>query len=441
MKKIISNKEPSNAPKFSGATFIGDFFAGLTTAFPSIAMGAAFGLQSGRGVFAGIIASSIIPIIASIFGGTRIQASGPTAPMTAMTAILVFSTYNEFGEKSLFAEQMITLTILLSSLILILGGILKIGKYISLIPQVVIIGFMTGISFLIWGGQFNSLRALEGSFYINFLFAIITFLAIVLFPRVLKSIKLPKNFHPFLPGTLIVIVFMTLVFIFFNLDIETVSLESDISKPIDVIFLPQKYIPRDVLNLESFIKVLPFAFQLSMLAYLDSLLTAIIMDKSLKEKSNKNKELVAQGLANGVSALFGGIPGAQATIRSIMLQKEGAKTRLAGVFVGVFVFLGLFVFKDLITLVASSIFVGVLFKTGLDVFQQDYLIHFIKNQGWRKKNFLVQFGFVAYTTLVTIFIDLNLAVITGSISFIFVSKIFKITDASDIEETFSEDET
>jgi SulP family sulfate permease len=421
-------------------SFLNDLLAGLTTAFPAIALGAAFGIESGRGVFAGIIAASIIPIITSIFGGTRIQASGPTAPTSAVSSILILFAYQEFGKNSEIAEQLITLTILLTSLFLILSGILKLGNYISLIPQVVIIGFMNGISFLIWKSQFNSLKNLEGDFWINLIFATVTFFSILFFPKILSLLKLPDKFKLFLPGTLIIIILMTAIFIFSGADLQKVSLESNISSPIDIFSLPQKYIPTKVLNLESFKIALPFALQLTMLAYLDSLLTALVMDKNLKEKSNKNRELMAQGLANGVASIFGGIPGAQATIRSVMLHKEGAKTRLAGVFVGIFVFFGIFVFKDLITLVATSIFTGILLKTGLDVFEQDYFIHFVKNQGWKKRNFLIQMAFVIYTTLITLFVDLNIAVLSATAGFLLMQKFLKIEDISETQETFSEDE-
>jgi len=437
---MTSNTAKAN---FFKNSFFRDIIAGLVTAFPAIALGASFGNESGRGAFLGMLSAAIIPIIVSVLGGTRIQASGPTAPMTAVSTVMIASIYQGDYEHP---EQIISLAILLTGLFLILAGIFRLGRFITSIPQVIIIGFMNGIALSIWAKQFANLtgvgaeRSISGEIWQNLLFAAITFVGILAFPKILKLIKFPENIRPFLPGTLIIIVLVSLIFIFTGFNLETVSLNSNINSPLDIFSLPQNYIPKDVLNLESLQIALPFALELTILAYLDSLLTALVVDKNLKEKSNKNKELIAQGIANGVVSIFGGIPGAQATIRSVMLHKEGAKTRLAGVFVGIFVFLGIFVFKDLITLVANSIFAGVLFKTALDIFEQDYLIHFFKNQGWKKKNFLFQIGFVIYTTLVTLFLDLNIAVITGTAGFLIAKKIWKIEDASDVEETFSENE-
>ena len=119
---------------------------------------------------------------------------------------------------------------------------------------------------------------------------------------------------------------------------------------------------------------LPWAGQLAMLAYLDSLLTALVVDKKLTEKTgvvertNQNRELGAQGVANAVVSLFGGIPGAQATIRSVLILNENATLRLAGVSVGVFVAIEMLLLQDYLSLIPKAVFTGVLFKVGYDVF-------------------------------------------------------------------------
>src|SRR5690606_3475929 len=132
--------------------FSADLTAGLTVSFAAISLGAAFGVMSGRGAFAGMIGAAVIPIIASIFGGTRIQASGPTAPMTAVSALSVAFAYDTFPDKVL-AEQFVTLIFLLNALCLVILGLVGLGKLIRLVPNVVILGFMNGIAFLIWADQ------------------------------------------------------------------------------------------------------------------------------------------------------------------------------------------------------------------------------------------------------------------------------------------------
>ena len=214
------------------------------------------------------------------------------------------------------------------------------------------------------------------------------------------------------------------------------KLQSEISSLSEFVTLLTSYFTTDKIlySTETLLIILPFAIQLCLLAYLDSLLTSLVVDKITKEKTNLKKELIAQGLANGVSGLLQGIPGAQATIRSVLLLKEGAQTRLAGVFVGVFALLGFLVFNNLITLIASAVFTGVLFKAGLDVLDYDFPTHYIKRKWYlnRMRNF--QLLFILYTTIVTVIIDLNVAVISGTILYYLAKHFLKFKDA---EKDFS----
>ena len=423
-------------------TFLNDILAGLTTSFAAIALGAAFGIQSGRGAFAGMVAAALIPIVTSIFGGTRLQASGPTAPMTAVSTIVVVLAYSQFGSNSALSNQFITLVFLLNALFLVIAGLIKLGRFISLVPQVVVLGFMNGIALLIWRDQIKKIfglggtLALSGNIWENALLALVTFVGILAFPFLLKKFKIPEKIRPFLPGTLVVIIAMTYFFVFSSLNLETVKLGGGISNPFEFLSLPGKYIPTsEILTWDNLKLAIPLALQLTLLAYLDSLLTSLVIDKMTKEETKKEKELVAQGLASGLAALFGGIPGAQATIRSVILLKEGAKTRLAGVLVGVFTLVGIFLFQNLLTLVASAIFAGVLLKAGLDVFDKDYFSHYFSKKWYQKMVYNWQLILIIYTTLITVFFDLNIAVISGTILFYLGKKYLSFKDVSDEEVT------
>jgi SulP family sulfate permease len=423
-------------------TFLNDTLAGLTTSFAAIALGAAFGIQSGRGAFAGMVAAALIPIVTSIFGGTRLQASGPTAPMTAVSTIVVVLAYSQFGSNSALSNQFITLVFLLNALFLVIAGLIKLGRFISYVPQVVVLGFMNGIALLIWRDQIKKIfglggtLALSGNIWENALLALVTFVGILAFPFLLKKFKIPEKIRPFLPGTLVVIIAMTYFFVFSSLNLETVKLGGGISNPFEFLSLPGKYIPTsEILTWDNLKLAIPLALQLTLLAYLDSLLTSLVIDKMTKEETKKEKELLAQGLANGVAALFGGIPGAQATIRSVILLKEGAKTRLAGVLVGVFTLVGIFLFQNLLTLVASAIFAGVLLKAGLDVFDKDYFSHYFSKKWYQKMVYNWQMILIVYTTLITVFFDLNIAVISGTILFYLGKKYLSFKDVSDEEVT------
>jgi SulP family sulfate permease len=362
--------------------------------------------------------------------------------MTAIIALLVAFAYDRFAENSAHAEQLITLTILLSAVLIIITGLLKLGRFIQIVPQVVVLGFMNGIAVLIWVDQLKKLFGIGeavqigGNMTTNILVAFSSLALIYLIPFTIKKLKISHDYSRFMPPILITIVVFTFFTIYSEVNIERVQLGSEIHSLSDFTELITSYFPTDKIfySTETLWIILPFAIQLCLLAYLDSLLTSLVVDKMTKEKTNSNKELVAQGLANGVSGLLQGIPGAQATIRSVLLLKEGAQTRLAGVLVGVFALLGFLVFNNLITLIASAVFVGVLFKAGLDVLDYDFPTHYIKRKWYlnRMRNF--QLLFILYTTIVTVIIDLNVAVISATIMYYLAKYFLKFKDA---EEDFS----
>jgi SulP family sulfate permease len=417
-----------------------DITAGLTVSFAAISLGAAFGLMSGRGAFAGMIGAAIIPIITSIFGGTRLQASGPTGPMTAVAALTIAFAYEEFADKAL-AEQFITLVFLLNAIVLVIAGLIRAGKLISLVPNVVILGFMNGIAVLIWYDQLvklfglNGNTILTGGVVVNLLMAFITFALIFAIVWFTKRSNLQPQVRSLISGVLFSIIIMTAISGVFNFNIEQIKLGSTLNSLGDFKNMIVAYFPNEILQWKYIVMALPLSLQLALLAYLDSLLTALIVDRMTKTKSNLNKELMAQGLANGAVGIFQGIPGAQATIRSVLLIKEGAQTRLAGVLVGVFALLGILVFKNYLTLVPTAVFIGVLVKAGLDVCDRDFPASYFSNAWHKSLNRNIQFGLILFTTIVTVLINLNIAVITGSILFYTIRYFWNIPD---VEPDFQE---
>jgi SulP family sulfate permease len=425
-------------------TFIGDVLAGLSVSFAALALGAAFGVMSGRGAFAGMIAAGVIPIITGLFGGTRLSVSGPTGPMTAVSAIVVAFAYDKFPGDRILAEQFITLIFLLTSIGLVVAGIVRLGKLIEYVPKTVILGFMSGIAMVIWVDQFKIIFGLDGkiqptgSIITNLILVVVTFVSILFLPKLLNLLRVPKKVSMFIPATLTVIIFTTILTSLFQVNVERITLGVSINSFIDFFDLAKSYFPSTaILTQENILLALPYAFQLIMLGYLDSLLTALIVDYLTKEKSNLNKELVGQGLSNGLAALCMGIPGAQATIRSVLLFQEGGKTRLAAVMAGVFTLLGFLVFKDYLVLITSSVFIGVLIKAALDVFEKEFLIEYFKRKWYKNKERNIQFGFIMYTMLVTAFYDLNIAVFSATIIFYLCKWAFKI---SDLESDFANEE-
>jgi len=421
--------------------FLADITAGLTVSFAAISLGAAFGVMSGRGAFAGMIGAAVIPIITSVFGGTRLQASGPTAPMTAVSAVTVAYAYDHFPDKTM-AEQFITLIFIFNAALLLIVGLLRLGKLISYVPNVVILGFMNGIGVLIWKDQIVKVFALSGKpvmlggIGINLLLAIVTFSLIFLIVWAVKRAQPSHVVRSLLSGVLWSIILMTGVALVMGLGVERIQLGNAVGSFSEFSAMVLNYFPSaELFQKEYLIQALPFALQLTLLAYLDSLLTALVIDRMTREKSKLNKELIAQAFANGVSGIFQGIPGAQATIRSVLLIKEGAQTRFAGVLIGVFALLGILVFSEYLSLVPAAVFIGVLLKAGLDVVDKDFIKTYIRLKWHNALNRNIQLFFILYTTIVTVAVDLNIAVLTGTIFFYAAKYFWKINDAEpDFEE-------
>ena len=318
---------------------------------------------------------------------------------------------------------------------LILASILRLGKYISYVPQVVILGFMSGIAMLIWIDQIKVVCGLggkvapDGEVITNIVIALSTVLLIFLIPVILKKLKLPHNIRIFIPPTLSAIIIMTVITSVFNMNVGHIKLGSDGSSISDLATLAISYIPSmQILKWEYIMMALPYALQLLLLGYLDSLLTALIMDNLTKEKSNYNKELFGQGLSNIASAIVMGIPGAQATIRSVLLFKEGAKTRLGAVSAGVIALLLFMVFKDYVTIVTSAVFIGVLLKAAWDVFEREFLTIYLKRKWYLNKSRNIQLVFILYTMFATALVDLNFAVFSGTVFFYLAKRYWKIKD-------------
>ncbi len=411
---------------FSG--LYANIMAALVVSFVALSLGASFGLLSGRGALSGMIAAGVIALITSLLGGTRIQCSGPTAPMSAV-AIAVLVSAEKLSTADLggmTVNQLFNFTVILSGFVLFFAALFRAGNLIKWIPHTVISGFMSGIAVLIWMGQIKQLFFIEGHWVVdktvllNALIALLTLAIIVLFPKI--NSRFIRRALGFFPATLVAIIVSTLVVYVFRLPIETINIDTNILS-VSVTDWVTAQIPTHI-SLELFIFALPLAFELALLCYLDTLMTALVMDKISREKTQRNRELAAQGFANMVAAALGGLPGAQATIRSVLILKEGATSRLAGVLVGVFVLTEIFVFLDWINFIPKAVFVGVLFKVGYDVFdrvvaKEIWHILLRKTSRLDKKDVPI----IVLTVLVTLFVNLSAAAIGATILFYLVQKI------------------
>ena len=363
---------PDSSP-FNNRILLQNIIAGLTVSFVALSLGAAFGLLSGRGAFSGMLSAALIASITALFGGTRVQCSGPTGPMTAVTAVIFAAAHDQIPENIpvLNPDHFINITIILMAGLLFLFSILRLGKFIQFVPVVVVSGFMNGIALIIWFDQIKKLfglggkAAFSGPVSQNALLMVVSAALCFLLPLLTRKF-LPK-LASYLSATIISIFVTTLFAYAVGFDVERVQLSTSLKGFSDITELVSAQFP-STWSSTIIWYALPFAFQLALLCYLDTLLTSLVVDKMTEEKTRPNRELAAQGLAGFVVAFFGGIPGAQATIRSVLIVKEHATLRLAGVLVGVFALIEMILFQDAINLIPQSVFAGILMKVGYDVF-------------------------------------------------------------------------
>ncbi len=405
--------------------------AALTTSIVALTLGAALGMLSGRGAFAGMISAAIFPLIACTFGGTRVKVSGPTAPMSAMMAVVVAHALSNPALSDAFVSTVLYMT----ALLLALAGLFRTGRFIDLVPRVVVSGFMTGIGVLVWLSQTKNVfgkvfcKNYTSPNWQTIALTAFTLAVIFLSPKILRRV----------PGTLTAMVAVTGVYVLFPQWFPNAPAVGALKAGSFSIFIPD-------LRPIALLHALPYALELAFLCYLDTLLTSLVIDIVMKEKTKRDKELGAQGLATFCVALIGGIPGAQATIRSYMIIKEGATERFAGILVGLFVLVELFVLKSVIAVMPQALFAGILLKVGYDVVDWEPLRLYVRRYWWKKRTVeerrsvpdvieaakrqdmfvghLEAFLILA-TTAITVFVDLNIAVFFFTIVF-FAFRIFHI---------------
>jgi len=381
----------------------GNIFGGLTAAIVALPLALAFGISSGIGPVAGLYGAIVVGFFASIFGGTRPQISGPTGPMTvvmtAMTAQLV-SQYPDNGLSLAFS------VVFLGGVIQALMGLLRLGKYFIMVPYPVISGFMTGIGIIIIVLQISPLLGHDsvGSVVSAFQSLPKAFSAPNLVSTLLASACLLLLFlwrgraNRLLPSPLLVLVLATLVSVFLPNDLQLKTIETIPSS------LPKWHWP--VFEWDMAQEMLVNSLMLAVLGSIDSLLGSLVSDNLTGESHDSDRELIGQGIGNAIAGLLGGLPGAGATMRTVVNIRAGGNGPLSGVIHSAILLsavLGLgFLFEN-IPLAALS---AVLIKVGIDIIDWPFLVR-IRNLPW----FTV--GLMLIVLFLTVFVDLITAVFVG----------------------------
>ena len=361
--------------KFYDTKFLrGDITGGLVAGVVALPLALAFGVQSGLGAISGLYGAIAIGILAALFGGTKTQASGPTGPMTVVSAALVASAIEITGSLQ-DAMGIILLSFLVGGVLQIVFGLINIAGYIKYFPYPVISGFMSGVGLIIIILQIFPFAGLDSAkstvkvmgdlprLFSDFnwqalVIGLMTVLIYYLFPKINKTI----------PSALVALIAVSIFAYFINWDIPVIG---DIPSG-----LPSLQID-GMFNIDSsaYFMVLEYGLVLAVLGSIDSLLTSVIADNMTKTKHNSNRELIGQGIGNMVAAMIGGIPGAGATKGTVVNINNGGRTRLSGALHGTFLLAVLLGLSSLAAYIPLAVLAGILIPIGFKIIDTRGLKH------------------------------------------------------------------
>lgn len=418
----------------------GDLFGGITAGIVALPLALAFGIQafggiddpsaSSMGALAGLAGATMLGFFAALFGGTHSQISGPTGPMTVVTAALLGGVWVSSGGNMSSVLITMAMAAVFCGLFQILFGLVKLGKYVRYIPYPVLSGFMSGIGVIIILQQLYPLVGLKGSgtmidLLMGFpaaltqgvsltalLLGLGTILIIQFFPKITGKI----------PATLVALIVMTVVSLFCNMP-ETLII-GDIPGGLPLPFFAKEGMELAGLNWGLMLKaaIVP-GLTLAGLGSIDTLLTSVVADNITKTKHNSNRELIGQGIGNAISGLFCGIPGAGATMRTVVNVKSGGRTQISGMFHALLLLSIMMGLGSLVKFVPLSVLAGILITVGWGIIDFKGFKDLLKIPRADAVVLIIVF-------LITVFVDLLTAVGIGMV----IACVLFMKRASDLVE-------
>lgn len=409
--------------EFNLGNIKGDVFGGMTAAVVALPMALAFGVASGAGPEAGMYGAILIGLFAALFGGSPTLISEPTGPMTVVfTAVIA----KLIAADPVNGMAMAFTVVILAGLFQILFSLMRLGKYITLMPYTVVSGFMSGIGVILIILQIGPLlgHAAPGGGVLGILGSLPGLFADVKLQETLLAgltigilFFMPARWKRYLPPQLLALVAVTILSV-----IVFAGPEAEIRRIGETpMGLPDLRMP--IFSIDQWQIILIDAIVLGMLGCIDALLTSVIADSLTRQQHDSNKELLGQGIGNVMSGLFGGLPGAGATMGTVVSIQAGARTALAGlVRAGILVVVVLWA-ADLTAIIPLAVLAGIAFKVGLDIIDWGFLKRAHRLSG---KGALITYGVIA----LTVFVDLIAAVGIG----LFVANIMTVTRLSELQE-------
>lgn len=378
----------------------GDIFGGLTCSVVGLPVALAFGVASGLGPTAGMYGAIAVGFFAAVFGGTRSQISGPTGPMSIAMAVIVTAHANSLAEAFTI--------VMLAGFIQAALGLARIGRFVAYTPYSVISGFMTGIGVIIMivqiapflgspvavGGVIGAVNSLQETFTsVNFHALAVAAVTLVV------GILWPRPFRKYLPAPLAAMIVGCALGILWLNDLPIIG---EVPKGLPELQLPE-------FSVGFILGALEPALVLALLGSIDSLLTSLIADSLTRTRHNPNRELIGQGIGNMIAGLIGGLPGAGATLGTVVNIRSGGNTQLsgairAGVLLALVLGLGRYV-----EAIPHAVLAGILMKVGWDI--MDW--RFVTRLHQMPREHLVV---MLMTFVLTVFLDLVTAIAIGLIA-------------------------
>ena len=385
----------------------GDIFGGITAAIVALPLALAFGVQSGAGPVAGLYGAIALGIFAAIFGGTSTQISGPTGPMTVVSALVVIKAIEEYG--SLEAGMgFIVCVFVLAGLAQIVFGVCQLGAYIKYIPYPVVSGFMSGIGGIIillqifpFFGQTSPKNVIDVLTHISDVMSLINWEAVIISSSTVAIIYLFPRFTKAVPSTLVALISMTIVTTWFGLEVPVIG-------PIPSSLPELKLGTVASINASDITLIIELALTLSLLGAIDSLLTSVIADNITKTKHHSNRELMGQGIGNIMAGCIGGLPGAGATVRTLVNINAGGRTPLSGLTHGFVLLATLLGLGNYAQQIPIPVLAGILITVGIGIIDYKGFRHIKSVPRTDAIVMLIVLG-------MTVFVDLIQAVAVGLI--------------------------
>ena len=414
----MSVSDDPRAPASFWNVVRGDFFGGVAAGVVALPLALAFGVASGLGPVAGLYGAIATGIVAAVFGGTPVQITGPTGPMTLVVAGIVATNTLPSGAMNLPGVVAI---IVLAGLLQIALGLFRIGAYIRYVPYPVISGFMSGIGVIIilqqlfpmLGAEPPSSEPLSILRQLHLLGGNIKWAAVALSALTIATAFILPRFTKAVPASLVALVALTALAVLLALEVSVIG---KIPSGLPSLVMPS-------LDFQRLPLLIAAAIQLAFLGAIDSLLTSLVADNLTRTQHDSNRELVGQGLGNIAAGLIVGIPGAGATMRTVLNVEAGGRSRLSGVIHGLFLAAVLLGLSGLVQYVPHAVLAGLLVAVGIGIIDYRGIRHLLKVP--RSDAFLMLFVLV-----LTVFTNLIVAVAAGLIvaSFVFMKKVSDITE-------------